>query len=291
MKRFISSMLILAMLLSVVAPNVKAKACYLDGEHENQLSDVANEEEDNEIQKFIVTDNNIDKFEENDYVPEEVKARVQEIIDKDPEVKVTVADGVYNNNAYVVNGTTSKWSKVRTYKGYKIKDWIVTSTGNFKTATVSSGIDAKDYCEEMILTGIGSAADIALKTKFPFGTAAVTLASYIDKKYGKQQYFPSRESYTEAKPRFKLEEKYTYVDVDGVEMLGCTSRKATIKSILWIYNDSEGRYWTADISYSSYFVKSTNYDKPDATAVKYFNSPYLSDYPVLYLGDAEFYFQ
>ena len=100
---------------------------------------------------------------END-VPAEVRARVEEILTEYPNASVSITDANHSSSSSSTYSSSSAWSSARTYNGYTLKDWVVTTNNAFNMEKIISGSSAGDFAGTLLIT----AAGVILDSQIPF---------------------------------------------------------------------------------------------------------------------------
>ena len=104
-------------------------------------------------------------------VPDEVADRIRELCQEYGVTELLVP----GDAAPVTYSTSTSWSPVRNYKGYKLKDWVVTVNNCFAMTTITSNGSA---AVNFAATILAYCAGVVIDRFVPFGSSGITLIQY-----------------------------------------------------------------------------------------------------------------
>lgn len=122
--------------------------------------------------------------------------------------------------------SSSSWRTKRTYKGYTLQDWNVHVSNGFGMTDIQAGSKAYSFAE-IICAYMGNAL---LDSFIPFGSATTTLYEFICANNTTVAASGGGKAY--AAPMYQADTKFTYVIVNGNQLLGARTQKAKLEKII-----------------------------------------------------------
>ena len=165
---------------------------------------------------------------------------------------------VPGDSAPVTYSTSTSWSPVRNYKGYKLKDWVVTVNNCFAmTSITSNGSAAANFAA----TVLAYCAGVVIDRFVPFGSSGITLIQYACG--SNSSYYAGTGDKAQAAPQFLTYETFTYRVTDQGNVLGARTYYSYLKTISWFYYNSKTdtpktRTQTYNISFQSPHYSNVN---------------------------------
>lgn len=213
-------------------------------------------------------------------IPKEVAEYIADVFAENENAEVTVFAPAEKMNTRASYGS---WSEPRTYKGYTLKDWIVEVENAFGMTDIASGSKAYSFAET-ICAYMGNAL---LDSFIPFGSATTTLYEFICANNTTVAASGGDKAY--AAPMYTSYTKFTYVSIDGNQILGARTQKAKLETIMWYYYfDTIHEQKSAKQSYNRWIYTSA-YSKPDEKAITWATSGgYIENTIAVRIGDKDF---
>lgn len=213
-------------------------------------------------------------------IPKEVAEYIADVFAENENAEVTVFAPAEKMNTRASYGS---WSEPRTYKGYTLKDWIVEVENAFGMTDIASGSKAYSFAET-ICAYMGNAL---LDSFIPFGSATTTLYEFICANNTTVADSGGDKAY--AAPMYTSYTKFTYVSIDGNQILGARTQKAKLETIMWYYYfDTIHEQKSAKQSYNRWIYTSA-YSKPDEKAITWATSGgYIENTIAVRIGDKDF---
>lgn len=225
--------------------------------------------------------------EYGDDIPIEVIEKYNEMKEKYPDAEVSISIEKSNGNLIDAAGS---WSGYVTYKGYKMRDYVVTTENAFDMCDVKTGKTTGSFKEAVMLFTAGAAGDAV--TKFPFVSAGITLAQYLCDQ--NEVYEAEAGDKLDATPLYVVKDKMSYVYVGGEAFLGYTTQSVQIKSIAWYacmkFDGKHQEQRTGVVKYPNFVKKSKNYDNPHPKAYKNWQDPASDKGVILKIANGKFAF-
>lgn len=206
-----------------------------------------------EVQLRVTTENCESVISKYD-VPDEVADRIRELCQEFGVTELLVP----GDSAPVTYSTSTSWSPVRNYKGYKLKDWVVTVNNCFAmTSITSNGSAAANFAA----TVLAYCAGVVIDRFVPFGSSGITLIQYACG--SNSSYYAGTGDKAQAAPQFLTYETFTYRVTDQGNVLGARTYYSYLKTISWFYYNSKTdtpktRTQTYNISFQSPHYSNVN---------------------------------
>ena len=207
--------------------------------------------------EFVINNENLKEYERQYDIPQEVMEYVEETLDVNPEAKISI----YAPESAVTRAGSGSWSAVRKYNGFTLKDWNVEVSNAFGMTSVKTGSASSKFADTLLLYGGG----VLLDRIIPFGSAGVTIASYIPT--GGDVLYAASGDKLYAAPKYVSKTKFTYVKNGSDFVLGARTHMATLQQISWyLYSDHNHKQYVGIKGYNK-TVKTPSYNNPDSKAI------------------------
>ena len=208
-----------------------------------------------EVQLRVTTENCESVISKYD-VPDEVADRIRELCQEYGVTELLVP----GDAAPVTYSTSTSWSPVRNYKGYKLKDWVVTVNNCF--------------------------AGVVIDRFVPFGSSGITLIQYACG--SNSSYYAGTGDKAQAAPQFLTYETFTYRVTDQGNVLGARTYYSYLKTISWFYYNSKTDTPKTRIQTYNISFQSPHYSNVNEAAISSATSAVLDEPINLKIGQAWF---
>lgn len=195
----------------------------------------------------------LENASENYYIPKEVLEYVQTAMEENENSTVNIY--IPETNA---RGYNSYWANTRTYKGYRLRDWIVEIENSTGFVNVRKGKTSHLFAEEIVVKCSEGIID-----KFaPFTTSLLSIVNALN-----VVKYPQAGDKTQADIEYTAKTKFTYVTIGGEELLGARTQSSTLETIEWYYYyfQTDGKYKNI-VTYNKTF-NTPSYSNPDQKAI------------------------
>lgn len=170
---------------------------------------------------------------------------------------------------------SSHWSGERTYKGFRLKDWIVDLSNSSGYLNVKKGSTAAKFSEYIIV----KAAGITLDKIIPF-SAGSTLLDFVGN--GSSSLNPSSSDKAQANITYTARTKFTYVISGGEELIGARTQKSYLDKIDWYYYNAKANKESRKTKYYKKTITTPSFNNPDPKAITGTTSGVWIEYPISY---------